>query len=417
MILNKSIKLVLAGAVIGFANVSIYPVNFSSAEEVVSSESTTQLQTLRIEEFQLEETFSSSKKAYTALVTSDIHSMTLLLEAKEESASITVNGKAVVSGEKSSFSLNAKENLFTIIVANGSEVSSYTITVSRAQNDNIQLADLVLSSGDLVFNPAVTNYHLKVDNETSNITVYAKAASDTAKVEINGTKATSKGLSVDIPVGSTTITIIVTAENGNKKTYQITITREEPLPKTPTQPITTEASSRMSQSQVGSLPATNSGNAHIETTANLDSLTVSNGTWNKSFTSDQYTYHLAVGNDVTNVSITAKAEESNAEITIDESDISSSSDITIKNQEKTVISVVVTNDDERKTYVLVFDKDIEKEEDTVDTDVIESLSATEDFSSDKIDLQLEREQPNDNSVLKPTDSRSLWQRILAFFGL
>ncbi|TKH09951.1 cadherin-like beta sandwich domain-containing protein, partial [Peribacillus simplex] len=98
----------------------------------------------------------------------------------------------------------------------------------------------------------------------------------------------------------------------------------------------------------------------------LNTLTVSTGVWNKSFESNEHTYHIGVDNDISSVEMDAATNASGATI---EYDGESSKQVKIKDKAKTAISVTVSKDGERRTYVLVFEKDMDvemDEEETVD---------------------------------------------------
>jgi hypothetical protein len=98
----------------------------------------------------------------------------------------------------------------------------------------------------------------------------------------------------------------------------------------------------------------------------LNILTVSSGEWNKSFESNEHTYHIEVDNDISSVEMNATTNASGATI---EYDGESSKKVKIKDKAKTAISVTVSKDGERRTYVLVFEKDMDvemDEEETVD---------------------------------------------------
>ncbi len=465
---NIGMKLIVAGTIIGYSNVSAFPISYTSAEEISITESTTVLQSLKIEEFQLNQEFSPDVKAYTASVGNDIEKMNLVVEKKEESASITINGETIESGEKTNLSLTTGKNTFTIIVTNGTVVSSYKITVVRAENDNNLLSSLSLSSGSLAFDPETSSYNLEVKNEISKMTIKPKVAVDTSTVQVNNRiLKNEEGHSVELPVGSTTIKIIVTAENGSKRTYTVAVVRkekeedgqardsndeakeqlsEEVLPANETSSgsgklnATTETTglntngtrsfTNVESLSVASDNGTNStknldslstmtSTSETRTTANLASLTASNGTWNKTFSSDEYTYHLALEDDVTSLTITAGAEESDAKIFIDDKEISGSTTVTIDDKAKTVISVVVENGDDRKTYVVVFDKDIDEvatmvTAETNVSDIEETKVSTENASSKKA-----TKEPNQLIVHSETQAEtpSIWQKFLAFFGL
>ncbi|MCV9888513.1 cadherin-like beta sandwich domain-containing protein [Metabacillus halosaccharovorans] len=461
---NLGIKLIAAGTIIG-ANVSAYPISHVHAEEMTILENSAELQSVKIDEFQLDQAFSHDVKRYSASVGNEIKTMNILVEKKEEAALITINGEAIESGVKTSLPLSTGNNEFEITVTNGTEVSSYKLTVVRAKNDNNQLSNLSLSNGSLSFDSEKSDYHIEVKNEISELTLKPKTKADTSTVTINGaTVKSGEGHEVQLPVGSTTMTIIVTAENGTKKIYTVTVARQaqqdsssivtdekkdqsgEIQPTTETSsnsskasitPSTTESNNRGTSSipseavlattnvnsstknsaNLGSSSAT--GTSETKTTANLNSLTVSNGTWSKTFSSDVYTYHISLASDVSSLTISADAEESDADIFIEDEEISDNSTVTIGDKTKTAISVIVENDEDRKTYVLIFEKEVDEE---VTIETVESIANTETeaatVSSDTKGLEVtsETNQMNDREE-RQEEKASIWQKLLAFFGL
>jgi len=461
---NLGIKLIAAGTIIG-ANVSAYPISHVHAEEMTILENSAELQSVKIDEFQLDQAFSHDVKRYSASVGNEIKTMNILVKKKEEAALITINGEAIESGVKTSLPLSTGNNEFEITVTNGTEVSSYKLTVVRAKNDNNQLSNLSLSNGSLSFDSEKSDYHIEVKNEISELTLKPKTKADTSTVTINGaTVKSGEGHEVQLPVGSTTMTIIVTAENGTKKIYTVTVVRQaqqdsssivtdekkdqpgEIQPTTETSsnsskasitPSTTESNNRGTSSipseavlattnvnsstknsaDLGSSSAT--GTSETKTTANLNSLTVSNGTWSKTFSSDVYTYHISLASDVSSLTISADAEESDADIFIEDEEISDNSTVTIGDKTKTAISVIVENDEDRKTYVLIFEKDVDEE---VTTETVESIANTETeaatVSSDTkgIEVTSETNQMNVREE-RQEETASIWQKLLAFFGL
>ncbi|WP_026562463.1 cadherin-like beta sandwich domain-containing protein [Bacillus sp. J37] len=464
---NLGIKLIAAGTIFG-AYVSAYPNSHVHAEEMTVLENSAELQSVKIDEFQLDQPFSPDVKGYSASVENEIKTMNILVEKKEEAAKITINGEAIESGVKKSLPLSTGNNEFEITVTNGTEVSSYKLTVVRAKNDNNQLSNLSLSNGSLSFNSKKTDYYTEVKNEISKLIVKPNTEVDTSTVTINGTTVKSgEGPEVQLSVGSTTMTIIVTAENGTKKIYTVTVVRqaqqdsssivaneekkqsEEVRPttettsnssKTSVTPSTTESNSRGANSipsedvlattnvnsstkntaNLGSSSATVTG--ETKTTANLDSLTVSNGTWNKSFSSDVYTYHISLASDVTDITLSADAEESDADIFIEDEEISDNSTLTIGDKAKTAISVIVENDEDRKTYVLIFEKDVVEEVTTETGESIanrETEAPTVSSGTEGIEAMKGTSETNPMNVRdeRQEETTSIWQKLMAFFGL
>lgn len=464
---NMGMKLIAVGTILGYSSVSVVnPIAHVRAEEVSFSESETVLKSIEVEEFQLDQVFSPEVNAYTASVGSNIKYMSLVLDKLEETAAvIKINGEAVEGGEKTILPLVTGTNSFVITVANGTEVSTYTMTITRAKNDNSKLSHLSLSNGSIPFDPEVTSYQIEVNNDISQLTVNAKAADDTATLQINGStiENAEEDHLIELPVGSSTIAISVTAENGSIQTYNVTVLRKEkeevkqgPITNvedkdksndTTNQTPSTNNKSDLSQDTTvsttygtrstgniesvsvsnGSNTRTSDNNTMSEesggetlTTANLASLTVSNGTWNKSFSSTEYTYHLSLANDVTSLTISAVAEENDAEIYMEDKLITNSSTVTIDDKAKTVISIVVKHDSDRKTYVLVFDKTIDEEANSVTTE------STIDKETDATEVSVDTSRDNARTLAnersssltgRQVEATSFWQKLLSVFGL
>ena len=91
------------------------------------------------------------------------------------------------------------------------------------------LASLIVSTGSLdqTFSSSVITYTETVPNMTTTMTVTPTANDPTATITVNGGAVASGAPSrtVNLSVGSNTITVVVTAQNGAIKTYTITVTR------------------------------------------------------------------------------------------------------------------------------------------------------------------------------------------------
>ncbi|TSI07371.1 InlB B-repeat-containing protein [Lysinibacillus sp. BW-2-10] len=141
------------------------------------------------------------------------------------------------------------------------------------------LSDLTLSAGTLSpsFSSNQTNYTVTVPNEVNSINFTPTAAYVNTIIQVNGTTVSS-GSPVNVPliVGSNEIRIEVTGEENVKRTYRVTVTRE------------------------------------VSSNANLSSLTFSHGTLNPIFSSMNTDYVINVGNEISEIDITATAEDSSA---------------------------------------------------------------------------------------------------------
>ncbi|WP_342533716.1 InlB B-repeat-containing protein [Lysinibacillus sp. FSL K6-0057] len=99
-------------------------------------------------------------------------------------------------------------------------------------SDNANLSSLVISSGNLNpnFTDSTVNYQVNVAYNVENIDITPTTANSSAILKLNGTSIASGQLrTIPLNVGSNTITIAVTAENGvATKTYTLTVIRALP---------------------------------------------------------------------------------------------------------------------------------------------------------------------------------------------
>jgi len=450
MQVKKGMNVIVMGSMITFTTLSSFPIEQVKAEENVTIANSTRLSALEIAEFELDQTFSSNIGEYTATVSNEMKTMNILLNTETEGAVIAINGEEVDSNKQLAYSLETGKNMFAISVTKDSEVSTYSLIVVREQNENSSLSNLTLSEGKVNFSSTVKHYSVDVGNAVRSLIVTPTTAVDTSTVHVNGTKVDpNKGVSINLPVGETKVSIVVTAEDGSQTTYFVAITRIED---TNNDTVTTEnTSSSTSKKQqtgsnavptsgtnssrsssdlanmtgstiTGSTSASSKGDSTLEetsTTANLSALNITSGTWNKSFDPDTYTYHIAVAADVSSVTISPTAEYSGAEIEIEGG---TSTTISLPDQATTAISIKVSNDTDRKTYVLVFDKDVE--EDTT-SDTITATKTTSEVELSEAPTGLEPPSNNGsdraNKEMAVTNqttsesSKSFWNWIKSFF--
>ena len=97
--------------------------------------------------------------------------------------------------------------------------STVTINAPQTASGNNNLSALSISPGTLSprFSSGTTSYKAYVSNSTTSVAVYAKTQDGKAKMVYWGNS--------DFKVGDNTVTVQVTAENGAKKYYTITVNR------------------------------------------------------------------------------------------------------------------------------------------------------------------------------------------------
>lgn len=98
---------------------------------------------------------------------------------------------------------------------------TYSKSLSAPLSTDNNLASLTVSNATIspAFSAGTTNYSTSVPFEISKLNVSATAADSKAKVSVNSPNL--------IPNGTTKVTVTVTAENGAKKTYTISVKRAQ----------------------------------------------------------------------------------------------------------------------------------------------------------------------------------------------
>ncbi|MDP4107892.1 MAG: cadherin-like beta sandwich domain-containing protein, partial [Bacillota bacterium] len=227
--IGKGVSIVLVISMFGMGAPSL-PSVYASGEDNTSQVSVQNeqkapvnvLSNLEIEGTTLDQTFLPDLYKYTATVENNVQSITLLASSVDEKAAITitVNGQTVEDPTKPIL-LQTGDNQIAIKVDDGvNAANTYNLTITRKKSSNNLLQDIQLSNGELSpkFDAAVTSYSVQVANEVNEITVSPVAAENTASILVNDSPVTDKGVSVQLSAEKTEITIVVTAENGEKKT-------------------------------------------------------------------------------------------------------------------------------------------------------------------------------------------------------
>ena len=276
--------------------------------------------------------FSSSDITYTASVDNSVTQVTVTPTASDSSATITVNGNTVTSGNGyivTSLTVGEPNTVTVIVTAQDSTTKTYTITLTRAASlsDNADLGSLTISSGTLSpqFSSSDITYTASVDNSVTQVTVTPTASDSSAAITVNGNTVTSGNgyIVTSLTVGEpNTVTVIVTAQDSTTKTYIITLTRA----------------------------------ASLSDNADLGSLTISSGTLSPQFSSSDITYTASVDNSVTQVTVTPTASDSSAAITVNGNTVISGNGYIVTSLtvgEPTTVTVIVTaQDSTTKTYII-----------------------------------------------------------------
>lgn len=148
--------------------------------------------------------------------------------------------------------------------------SSRTITATAVKSSNNNLSSLSVDQKPVVgFTPSYTSYNL-ANTDADSIVISATPSDSKATVSGTGSKT--------LRYGSNSFDIVVTAESGARKTYTVSVTK----------------------------------NDYRNTNNNLQSLTVEG--YDLIFNKDKLTYTLIVDHSVTSVNISAQAEDEKAKV-------------------------------------------------------------------------------------------------------
>lgn len=183
-------------------------------------------------------------------------------------------------------------------------ISSKTISVVPAPSSNNYLASLTTNQGTVNFNKSTTSYKLEVGSTVTSITISATPEDSTASVSGTGAK--------QLNYGSNKISIVVTAANGDKRTYTIDVVRKD---------------DRSSNNK-------------------LASLSVKEGSFSPSFNANTEKYSMSVPYSVSKLTITAKPQDDKATVSI-----SGNTNLVAEASNKVTIKVTAENGSVR-TYTI-----------------------------------------------------------------
>ncbi|MBA2940473.1 cadherin-like beta sandwich domain-containing protein [Paenibacillus sp. CGMCC 1.16610] len=293
------------------------------------------LSALSVSRGSLNEIFAAGTTNYTLSVANNVESMTVTPTTADAGASVTVKGQTVQSGHASAdIALNVGVNHIEIVVtAVNHTTKTYTIDVTRISN-NALLADLSVDQGTLTpdFSNSQLHYQVEVPNTVSGLNMFLVKAEPSETITVTGaTYSTVTGdvytySASNLNVGSNTISIVVTAQDGmTNNTYSLTVERA---------PILSE-------------------------NADLSSLTPSNGALTPAFTAGQTSYTSNVANAVSSLTVTGTLADSHSTMTVNGTPVLSSQtsgNIPLTVGANTITIVVTAQNGTQKTYTVTVNR-------------------------------------------------------------
>ena len=302
----------------------------NAATSTVSSDAT--LSALSLSGAVLSSTFASGTTTYTADVANSVSSTTVTATPNHASANAVITPSDASGASGHQVNLGLGDTVITVVVtAEDNTTKTYTVTVTRAaaqtrQSNDATLRALSLSGAVLssTFASGTTTYTADVANSVSSTTVTATPNHASANAVITPSDASgASGHQVNLGLGDTVITVVVTAEDNTTKTYTVTVTRAA-------------AQTRQSND------------------ATLRALSLSGAVLSSTFASGTTMYTADVANSVSSTTVTATPNHASANAVITPSDASGASGHQVNlGLGDTVITVVVTAEDNTtKTYTV-----------------------------------------------------------------
>lgn len=190
---------------------------------------------------------------------------------------------------------------------------SYSVTVARPLSGNANLGSLSVAEGTLnpAFKPGTTTYDIgEVEYSVKSLGITCTTEDENATFAIKDNS---------LKVGKNTVSITITAENGNKKTYKINVTRKQ------------------------------DPNYVAGSNANLKSLTVSQGILSPKFNASVTDYIVYLPFECIGTSFTASGSEADSKA---QGVISGTIDSLVEGKNQTVV-VCRAEDGTEKNYVVV----------------------------------------------------------------
>ena len=315
-----------------------YTISVVRAAPALSNDST--LASLSISSGTLDPVFDSPTLNYAVSVDNTVSSVTLTPTANQTDATITVNGASVLSGTASQ-SINLTAGVATpisilVTAPDGTTFDTYIVTVTRALpgvSSDATLSALSVSGAVLTptFSSNTISYSSIVTNSITSVTVTPTRNQADATIKVNGTTVASGSASgsISLSVGSNTIEVVVTAQDGTTtKKYTITILRSAPV-------------------------ASND--------ATLSDLSLSIGNLTPDFSRTIYSYTSEVVKEVGSITVTPVIHQPNATVKVNGKSVVSgqASDSIDLSYGDNTISVLVTaqNGTTTKNYSIVVTRD------------------------------------------------------------
>lgn len=171
------------------------------------------LASLKIDGYALSPTFNKSTTLYTVTIPNEV--MTVNIEAIPEHHLATVTGDGMVSVS------SGQNQLMIEVTSESGNTKTYTILLEKEKSGNNYLADLTVNNGTMTpeFVKTTTSYNVVIPNSENQLDLTVILDDYSASYEVIGNE--------NLTVGLNTVNVAVTSENGNIRTYTLSVIRED----------------------------------------------------------------------------------------------------------------------------------------------------------------------------------------------
>ncbi len=174
--------------------------------------------------------FSSNTTSYQVDAPTAATSVTVTASPRDSTTSMTINNASTAAGQAQPIALGSPGSTvpitITLLSQTGGE-STYTVNVTRLLSSDNSLKTLTVTPGSLspLFDPTKPDYTLNVATDIPSVTIAAAKSDPGAVLSGNVSNDGRASIQLDGPGTSKEVSVIVTAPNGESKTYRITINR------------------------------------------------------------------------------------------------------------------------------------------------------------------------------------------------
>ena len=278
------------------------------------------LDSLEVEGAELFPSFLYDFQEYTATASHDTATATIEAVANQPDATVDFEPTTAGStGEPYQRTLSEGDNpvAITVTAPNGTTVKRYTVTINRATppSSDATLGGLEVAGATVLpaFRSDLESYSIVVRSHVSLITLELETSDDGASIDVTPGDANeeAEGWQIPVEVGTSTVAITVTAENGTStKGYTLTVSR----------------------------------NSLEMESAPLGSLSVEGATVYPAFSEDVLSYTAVVGNEQEQVTVSAAGKNVGSTVALDptDSDSETEGDQVALEEGRNVIAITVT---------------------------------------------------------------------------